>query len=266
MAILGLIAGLVAIFGGALAGWLLGGRQARLWRWAAAVDLACLGAWFATHQYSDWSLRHIAWRDYVYFDRTAMYAAVFLLLGLCLRQIPRRTSRALLGTLAAIFATYGLVETGSSVFFSSSIEALDRRTTGAEVGQTAGWSCGPAALAWAAREKGLPASEYEMARFAAANPLRGTKLAGARRALQLAGRDLGWRVEARKGLSWDELLREPPPFVVGWRMMRIVDHMVAVLAIEPQRALVADPLGGKSWYSREEFMKAWSGDAVWVEE
>ena len=256
MAILALI-----VMIGALPGaWLAGSALARTDRSLKLVALACVlyvPLWFYLHDLSDTALWLVPWDDYVFFERIPLYFAILLLLALCWWRLERRR-RLALGFLTGLFALFTLGEVGGPVAFPVVAGQLDSATMGpprqsTEVFQSTGWSCGAAALAWALRLKGFPASERQMAELAASTPLRGTKTRG----LLRAAHRLGLSAHAYQHAVWEQLLAAPKPVVVDWRLSATLGHMVVLIAIEGDQVTVGDPLQGESGYSKTEFMAHW---------
>ncbi len=235
-------------------------------RFAVAV-IACLlvmGAWFAGFELTYVALRLIPWDDAIFFDRLPLYVAIVLLLGLCIQRLERRTMRLLVGVIVAIFSLYAAAEIAAPIPLALFAQQLSARTDGpAEEIQSTGWSCGAAALAWAVRLHGIPASERQMAELAVTAPLRGTSTRGMLRGLHRVG--LG--AHAIKPGSWEDVLAAPKPALVGWKLSATVGHSVVVLSIDEQRDTVriGDPLAGETEYTREEFLEGWMGDLIVIE-
>ncbi|MGC9319912.1 MAG: cysteine peptidase family C39 domain-containing protein, partial [Armatimonadota bacterium] len=121
-----------------------------------------------------------------------------------------------------------------------------------------GWSCGAAALAWAARLKGRDVSERQMAELAVTAPVRGTKIRGMLRALHA----LGLEATARRRATWDDVLTAPTPVIVGWKLSRTVGHFVVVLEVDDGQVTVGDPLAGEQQFTRQEFLGRWSREMI----
>jgi predicted double-glycine peptidase len=240
----------------AMAGAWLGGR------WLAATDrrlkiggVACtvlIGAWFYAYEGSDVALRLVPWDDCVFFDRIPLYLAILLLLCICYQRLER--GRRLLVAVMGLFGAYALAEVGAPLAMPLYLDQLDEATNGSpEVHQSTGWSCGAAALAWAMRLKGIPASERQMAELAVMAPLRGTKVRGMLRAIHR----MGLEAQARRRATWDDLSAAPLPALAGWRLSLTLGHVVVVIRIEGGQVVVGDPLLGEVTYSRQEFLRHW---------
>jgi len=156
--------------------------------WTAGTCVAAIALWFYGHELTALFLRLLPWDDLVFFDRMPLYVAIILLLAICRARIERDTMRVLVLVVAALFGAYALTEMAAPMWLPLFADELSAETTGPpEVVQSTGWSCGAAALAWAARVEGIPASEWQMAELAVTAPLRGTSLRGMLRALHRVG-------------------------------------------------------------------------------
>lgn len=183
---------------------------------------------------------------------------MLLLLALCLRRLDRRR-RIAVGTIVVLFSLYALAETAAPLGFPLWAERLSSATDFEDDGQqSTGWSCGAAALAWALRQQGIPASEREVAYLAASNPLHGTTVRG----LVRAGKALGVPMYATGRATWEELVGAPRYSLAGWYLGNGVAHMIVVVQVEGEQVLVHDPLTGDQRYSREEFLARWMRDLV----
>lgn len=236
-------------------------RDPRFWI-AAVACVALMAAWFAGHEVTYTALRLIPWDNAIFFDRLPLYAAIVLLLSLCIQRLERRTMRLLVGVIVAIFSLHAVAEIAAPILLPIFAQELSAETDGsAEVTQSTGWSCGAAALAWAARLHGIPASERQMAELAVTAPLRGTSTRGMLRALHRVG------LEARavKPASWEDLMDAPTPAIIGWRLTPTVAHSALVLDIAVDEVTVGDPLAGRATYPREDFLHRWMRDIVIIE-
>lgn len=220
-----------------------------------------MGIWFAGFELTSLNLRLIPWDDAIFFDRLPLYTAIVLLLSICIRRLDRRTMRLGVGAIVAIFSLYAVAEIAAPIPLALFAEQLATRTDGpAEEIQSTGWSCGAAALAWAARLHGVPASERQMAELAVTAPLRGTSTRGMLRALHRVGLD----ARAIKPGSWEDVAAAPKPAIVGWKLSATVGHSVVLLAVDEEREVVrlGDPLAGEVEYTREEFLDSWMRDLI----
>ena len=247
---------------GAIGSWRVARRAARadrLFTALAASSLAVILLWFLLAHGSGLGFAFLTWDDWTWFERPVLFLALFLLLALCLVRLPRR-ERVLVGAVAAIFGLYALAETAAPLGFGLWAGRLSDRTDRADDGQqSTGWSCGAAALAWALRQEGVPASERQVAWLAGTNPLHGTTDRGLVRAADVLGRPL--RVSTRK--RWETLAAARLPALAGWYLGGGVAHMVVVTAVEPGgQVRVHDPLQGDQTYSQSEFMAHWMGDLL----
>ncbi|NLO06745.1 MAG: hypothetical protein GX131_13040 [candidate division WS1 bacterium] len=226
---------------------------------AVAACLVVIGAWFYGYERTYLALRLITWDDAIFFDRLPLYVAIVMLLSLCIRRLERETMRRLVTVIVAIFAMYALAELAAPIPLPLFADELSGATDGpAEVTQSTGWSCGAAALAWATRLHGVPASERQMAELAVTAPLRGTSTRGMLRALHRVGLE----AQAIKPASWEDLDDIPGPALIGWKLTPTVAHAAVLLAVEGDEVIVGDPLCGQMRYEREEFMQRWLRDLI----
>lgn len=259
-----LLATLLLLIGFA-AVWRLGRFTLHRERLAAPLALLCLGftlAWLYFFQFTAFGLDGIRWDDFVFFERLPAFLPILLILSLCWQHPGRSIGRPVIGVLITIFAGYSLLEVSGPAFMGLYMHGLDDTTprTGQapEVIQSTGWTCGPAALAWAMQDKGVPVSEKHVASLTVTTPFHGTPARGELR----AAHKLGVPAYIRRDLEWDDLVALPLPAVITWRMSGVVMHSVALLAVERDRVTIGDPMLGKTDYSREEFLKQWMRDAL----
>jgi len=240
-----------------LAPWLAASDR----RFATAVSLCLLaiGGWFYAWQWTDLALRTISWHDVIFFDRLPLYVAIILLLAVCRQRIERNTTRVLIATVVAIFGLYALAEMSAGVLLPLFADQLSAEVSGPpEVLQSTGWSCGAAALAWAAREAGCDVSERQMAELAVTAPLRGTRTRGMLRALDA----IGLEATVRRNATWQQLRAAPKPVLAGWKLSRTVGHAVVVLETTDTHVRVGDPLTGEMEYGRQDFLDGWDGEMI----
>ena len=236
----------------------------RRFRIAVIACLLVMGAWFAGFEFTYVALHLIPWDDVIFFDRLPLYVAIVLLLSLCIQRLERRTMRLLVSVIVAMFSLYAVAEIAAPIplpFFAQQLSACADGP--AEEIQSTGWSCGAAALAWAARLHGIPASERQMAELAVTAPLRGTSTRGLLRALHRVGLD----AYAIKPGSWEDVLAASKPSLVSWELSATVGHSVVLLGIDEPGdvVLIGDPLLGETQYSREEFLDGWMGDLIVID-
>jgi hypothetical protein len=216
-------------------------------------------AWFMAYELTYTAYRLIPWDNVIFFDRLPLYVAIVLLLSICIRRLDRRVMRLAASTIAVIFSLYAIAELAAPISLPLFTDQLSPRTDGPpEVIQSTGWSCGAAALAWAARLHGLPVSEREMSEMAVTAPLRGTSNRGMLRALHGVGLD----ARAAKPASWEQLVAAPKPVLIGWELSATVAHSALVLDVDGEQVCVGDPLAGEMTYSRSEFLDRWMRDMI----
>ncbi len=134
----------------------------------------------------------------------------------------------------------------------------------APVAQTTRWSCGPAALASAARSLGLDVTEQHAQQAIGANPEEGAPpediLAGAKA--------LGLQAVARERMELAELeaeLAAGHPVIVcmvaAWLPGKAVTdesgHWAVAVGAGPEGITLADPAAGEVRLSPEEFVQRW---------
>lgn len=210
-------------------------------------------------------LANVPWHDFIYFERLPAHAAILLIVALCW-YLPGRISRGTLLFLTLLGGGYGFLEVAGPmllpVYASTLSDRVERLPNGdTEVIQSTGWSCGPAALAWALQAKGVPATERQLADLAASTPFHGTADAGLLRACH----KLGLTAKMRRGLRFEELQALPKPCLVTWHLSGLVMHWIVVLEAGPDEVAVGDPMMGQVDYTREEFARKWMRDALVVE-
>jgi Peptidase C39 family len=211
-----------------------------------------------------WShlLANVPWDDFIYFERLPAHAAILFIIALCW-YLPGRLSRGTILFLLILGGGYGLLEVGGPAFLpvyaGSLSDQVQRLPDGQiEVIQSTGWSCGPAALAWALEEQGLSVTERQLAALAASTPFHGTGDSGMLRACH----KLGVPAHLRRELSFDELRALPKPCLVSWHLSGLVMHWIVVLGAGPNKVQVGDPMMGAVDYTRAEFERKWMRDAL----
>lgn len=250
---------------GFVAVWRLGGLVRTRDRLAVPLALLCLGftlTWLYFFQFTAIGLDGIRWDDFVFFERLPAFLPILLILALCWHRPTRNLGRPVIALLIAIFAGYATLEVSGPLFMPLYMRGLDDTVASAgrppEVIQSTGWTCGPAALAWALQAKGLPVSEKQVAALTATTPFHGTPARGELRAAHRQG------VPAyiRRNLEWDQLAALPLPAVITWRLSGVIMHSVALLSIERDQVTLGDPMLGQAEYSRDEFLERWMADAL----
>lgn len=219
---------------------------------AVGVIAACL-----LGEKAAWSLKVMPWDEWTFFERVPLHLAILALLTVAWWDA-RARRRLALGVLTGVFLAYAGAEVSAPAFLPLVAGQLDATTWGEgryarEVQQSTGWSCAPAALAWALRVSGVPASEREMAVFSAAMPVHGTSWRGMVRALHRRG----FAAQIQSPANWEQLLSAPKPALADWRLNAATSHMIVVLAATPAEVTVGDPLLGETTYAADEFRSRW---------
>lgn len=130
--------------------------------------------------------------------------------------------------------------------------------------QNTAFTCGPAACVTALKRLGIDASEGELAVLSYANPVSGSEpdlvCAAVNRRYGSQGISCRHVVLA----SPDEV-PENAQFVAIVRKSLLVDHYVAVLDVNTQSVVTADPLSGKITRTRAEFDRIWRRSGIVLE-
>ena len=117
--------------------------------------------------------------------------------------------------------------------------------------------CGPACLAFVARHYGLKLSVARLRSVCGTDSMGSTALG-----VVEAAQELGFSAKGVRGAE-DCLDRIPKPAIAHCRMRGVHEHFVVLTRVKKNRVDVMDPAVGKvgDW-SREEFLKQWSGVLV----
>ena len=239
--------------------------------WAAAGALELLLGWLYLMGYSP-AGANVPWDDFIFFERLPAHLAVLFILGLCW-HLPSRVSRSLIAVLIVIAGGYGLLEISGPLLLpvygsrldetvapalSGAVDTPTGKSPPVELTQSTGWTCGPAALAWAMQLKGLPVSEKQAAQLTATTPFHGT---GDRGIVRAAHR-LGMPARIVRKLSYEELTTLPHPCLVTWSLGGMVMHFIVVIEADERGVQVGDPMMGRMEYTKEEFLQKWQRNAV----
>lgn len=117
--------------------------------------------------------------------------------------------------------------------------------------------CGPACLAMISRYYGFSVAISKI-REIAGTDLQGTNIQG----LIESGEKLGFEVKGVKATDITALDEIPLPAIAHVVMPGGLLHYVVVYKTKKQKIYVADPAKGLVVYSREDFLKIWSGILV----
>jgi len=255
------------ILAGACAWW--GGRMARArLGWGVGLSVAAVCVLVAQSLAVSWPRMEEwlhEWEAYPYFCLTPGCLAAVGLLTFLAHRSPRRLLGWLLGLLSALVIVF------NGQYQLRFIQA--ERWYGALTGevddsgwcpQTSDYTCGAAAAAMLLRAAGVETNEQEMARECLVRAGVGvtdyTLLRGLR--LKLAG--TGWRVELRRGLSYEDLINLPKPCLVSLRQAWLLDHVVVVEWADGRQTQLADPdpRVGRRIVDWRLFARDWRGDAL----
>jgi hypothetical protein len=257
----------VALFvGGAVGLWWLAGRLRTRRKTAAGAALAVFAfllGWLYLTGFSHAGAA-VPWDDFVFFERLPAHLAVLFILAVCW-HLPSRVRRGLIVTLVAIAGGYGFLEISGPLLMPVYGSRLDDTVAGPtrdlQVIQSTGWTCGPAALAWALQLRGLPVSEKQAAFLTATTPFHGTPDRGVLR----AAHRLGLAAHMERGDSYEQLLRLPRPSLVTWHLGGMVMHFVVLIGMDERGVKIGDPMLGEVDYSKDEFLAKWGRSVVVLE-
>lgn len=127
--------------------------------------------------------------------------------------------------------------------------------------QSTNWSCAPSSSVSLLKTIGIDATEGEMARIMRARPRYGTNLLNIERGLasKVAGR--GYRPELRR-LDYEALVAAGGRGIASMYLELLLNHAVALVAVDAQGVTILDPLKGEERLTRAEFEARWLGDVV----
>lgn len=126
--------------------------------------------------------------------------------------------------------------------------------------QSTNFNCGPAAAVTVLRKRGIDAHEGELALDAHTNPFAGTPTDALCRSI---GETYSVPCHIEYFESVDEIA-DRVPWVAVVKYSFMIDHYVAVLAVEEDSVLLGDPLSGEVRLPKNEFEKQWRKYAVLV--
>ncbi|MDD5092530.1 MAG: cysteine peptidase family C39 domain-containing protein [Candidatus Wallbacteria bacterium] len=130
--------------------------------------------------------------------------------------------------------------------------------------QSSGFTCLPCVCATMLKSLGVQAGEWEMARLCVLNGEAGGGPLNAVRGLKMKLDPGKYRVKIAC-LDWEGLVKIPLPCYtsIDWGFM--LSHAVAVMAINGNEVTLGDPLLGLRKMHRDDFLREWKKDVVWVE-
>jgi hypothetical protein len=190
-------------------------------------------------------------------------AALPALTATLLPHVTRPRERVLLSIFMGLVVTHYVVMPFAQPAWNSAHFARMKTMIDAEgvCHQNEPYTCGPAAAVTALRRMGLAAEEGELAILSRTSSAAGTPADFLCTAIEERyGKD-GVRADFRLFGSAAELERQGEVLaVIKWGFL--VDHFVAVLALEPGHVVLGDPLKGKRRVTRAEFDQIWRKTAV----
>jgi predicted double-glycine peptidase len=180
-----------------------------------------------------------------------------MVLSAPLGRLPRKRDRIVVCVLILVLTAMSVLPFLAPAFNRSYLAGLKTRLDSDGVcRQSNDYTCGPAAAVTALRKLGLPAQEGEIAILAHTSSLTGTEPDVLAKELQKRYGADGLVAEYRAFKDLDELSRAGLSVAV-MKFNALQDHCVAVLGIETNRVIVADPLTGLSLMPTEEFESKW---------
>jgi predicted double-glycine peptidase len=180
-----------------------------------------------------------------------------------LSRLPRESTRAVVIALMAILVLSSsiLVFLGPALIRNYLLNLKTTVDTDGICLQSNNYNCGPAACVTALRGFGFKAEEGNIAVAAHTWFLSGTQPDSLASALNELYSPQGLQSEYRFFKNLAEL-RQAGPTIAVVKHAFLVDHYVAVLAVDDKKIVVGDPLQGKVSYSPEEFAKIWRFSGV----
>ncbi|MCX5660246.1 MAG: cysteine peptidase family C39 domain-containing protein [Planctomycetota bacterium] len=127
--------------------------------------------------------------------------------------------------------------------------------------QTQDFSCGPAAGATALRRLGIWTTEAELAELVQARPGSGTTMIRMLNGLSHRLESTNWEPRLVQP-DWKGLKRQTMPALALTRPQSTRGHIIAIIAIRGEAALIADPVDGPMWLSQDQFMEIYAGEAI----
>jgi predicted double-glycine peptidase len=163
----------------------------------------------------------------------------------CLRQRVVVGAGTAVAVLVFLYSSAWMILPAPRATFSQEVATLDTR-------QSTEYSCVAAASAIALGQLGLPTSEDQMAQLTRTRPMTGASVI--RAAWALNHRLQGAGVDARviRG-NWQTLAHLPMPALCTLQFDRRRVHMVTVLEVRENYALIVDPNDGQIWFPRGAF-------------
>jgi predicted double-glycine peptidase len=184
-------------------------------------------------------------------------AVALLLLGTPLAKVPRKRTRVAVYLLMVVLTSGSILPFLAPAFNRSYLAGLKTRLDAEGVcRQSNDYTCCPAAAVTVLRKLGLPAEEGELAILAHTSSLTGTEPDVLAKVLQKRYHADGLVAEYRAFKDVTEL-KKAGLMVAVLKFNTLQDHCVAILGVQNNRILVADPLSGLRSMSVEEFENQW---------
>lgn len=190
----------------------------------------------------------------------ALAPIITTLFATTLYRLSQRRKRIAVGCFM-VFATayYSVLPFLSPVFLYNRLSQLEGTMTKSDIClQSTGYTCGPAAAVTALHAMGISAKEGTIAIQAHTSPFAGTPLDQLCGAIQ-ENYDVSCRTEYFADLA--DMPRDAL-FIAVIKFRFLIDHYVVVLDTTEDGVVVADPLHGKSTWSRDKFTEKYRGQAI----
>jgi predicted double-glycine peptidase len=185
-----------------------------------------------------------------------------MMLSAPLARLPQKRNRIMVYALILMLTSMSIVPFLAPAFNHAYLAGLKTRIDADGIcRQSNYYTCGPAAAVTVLRKLGFPADEGELAILAHTTSLTGTEPDILAKVLQKKYGPDGLIAEYREFRNVAELGQAG----IGVAVMdfnALQDHCVAVLGVETNHVLVADPLSGLSSIPAAEFEQKWQFTAI----
>lgn len=177
--------------------------------------------------------------------------------GLLVPRLPVKRQQIVVGVFAAIGTSYFvIVPFLDPVFLYVKMKGTDTWIEDGVCIQTTNSTCGAASAVTVLREFDIEAEERELALAASTTRSWGTSEHMLARGIEQMYHDDGISCEVK---VFDEpgQLKNCCPVIAIVKYRPMVDHYVAVLAVDDKMVLIGDPLSGRERLTRQEFKDKW---------
>lgn len=252
----------IAINGAALAGYWIGQRGVRAWKWTATVATLLMLAWPAMRLAPTHVTHWLGVRPVLFTEVTGIVVPAVFLFTLAARNIRTRAQRRAVVILVPACCLFFIRNAAWMV--RPSLEDLGPTHMREGVClQSTEYTCVAASLVTLLASRGYSTSETEMARLSYTEPGWGTTDTRALGALRtrLAGEPLDICYEE---MDYQRLMDVPKPCLVTVRWGYFVSHMVPVLFADPNSVVLGDPASGVMGRTRTEFERDWKPRGIYL--